>query len=267
MRQSWIFCRTATWLALIEHARNRLALILVVFFVPAWITLAESVITNEPVRVVLRADGQAVAANTNHLAQLSSALNAVTLIVGFMMFVAAFKSSAFDRRLALAGYPRAYLVLAKVSALVVISAVIAAYATLILRLYWQPEQPWLLTAGLFTAALTYGGIGVMLAALLRGELEGMFAIIMISIVDISLQSPVLNPAAESDLLSYLPSYGALQAINAAAFSDTTALRYLLLELIWFAAVAGIALLAFVGRTRDRRSRAQPRTRRVASPRA
>ncbi|MFI6098116.1 hypothetical protein ACIA8G_21360 [Lentzea sp. NPDC051213] len=43
---------------------------------------------------------------------------------------------------------------------------------------------------------------------------------MISIVDVTLQNPIPNPAADSDLLRVLPSYGAMQAATAAGFSDT-----------------------------------------------
>ncbi|MEU9123602.1 ABC transporter permease [Streptomyces sp. NPDC048506] len=244
----------ATRMALIEHLRNRLALWLVVLYVPMWLLLVDLVISDAPVRFVLRATGATLWARGNQLSQMSGALNTVTQIAGFMMFSVTFASGAFDRRLALAGYPRVHLVTAKSCALVVVSTVVSGYAALIMTLFWHPRQPWLLAVSLFTAALTYGALGVLLGALLRGELEGMFLIIMTSIVDAGLQNPISNNAAGSDVERVLPTHGATQAARAAGYSSATSLDYLALQLAWFAVLTGVGLVVFHRRTRDRSAR-------------
>ncbi|QIZ35966.1 ABC transporter permease [Saccharopolyspora sp. ASAGF58] len=246
----WTRFGTATRMALLEHLRNRLAMWLVALYVPIWLTLAYTIVGNMPVRFYLRATDQTVLAQGNELTQISGALNAVTQIVGFMMFTVTFKSSTFDRRLAMAGYPRGHLLAAKVVALVLVSAVLSCYATAITWCFWHPQQPLLLAVSVFTDALTYGALGVMLGALLRGELEGMFLIVMISIIDISLQNPIPNPAADSDFLRVLPSYGAMQAATTAGFSTVTPVAHLLLQLSWCALLTCMGLLAFLRRTRD-----------------
>jgi hypothetical protein len=240
---------TATRFALIEQARNRFAMLLAILFVPVWITMARLFIATDPVRFKLDATGQMLTVNGNKIFQITGALNTVTLIVGFMMFAATFKSGDFDRRLALAGYPRSHLLLAKVTTLVLASALVAAYATAIISVYWQPRTPWLLAAGLFGAAMTYGSLGVVLGTLLRREVEGMFAIVMISIIDVTLQNPVATPAADSNIIRFLPSYGAMQTSTAAGFSTTRPLSHLTVQLVWFACTALISLIAFHQRTR------------------
>jgi ABC-2 type transport system permease protein len=245
----WVRVRTATGLALLEHARNRLALWLVVAYIPIWTSLIHGVIADTPVRFLLRSSGETLTTNGNHLTQISGTLNAVTLIVGFMMFMVTFKSGPFDRRLAMAGYPRGHLIAAKVVALVLVAAVISVYASVVTQLYWTPKDPVLLTVAVFTAALTYGALGVALATVLRGELEGMFCIIMISIVDISLQNPIPNPSADSGFLRFLPAYGAMQAGTAAGFSTTTPVAHLQLECAWFAVLTAIGTVVFLYRTR------------------
>jgi hypothetical protein len=51
----WWFCfGTAVRFALVEQARNRLALVLVVFFVPLWTTLAFEVVAPAPLRFYVR---------------------------------------------------------------------------------------------------------------------------------------------------------------------------------------------------------------------
>ncbi|MFD3651762.1 ABC transporter permease [Streptomyces cyaneofuscatus] len=240
----------ATRFTLLEHGRNRFAMILVILFVPVWTTLAYLAMPDTPARMRLRATGEALAPHGNELTSISGALNAVTLITGFMMFAATFSGSGFDRRLAMAGYPRAQLVLAKVTALALVSAAVAAYATAITCLAWTPRQPLLLAAALFCAGLTYGALGVGFGSLLGREVEGMFAIVMTSIIDLALQNPITSSGADNPVVRYLPSYGAMQASTAAGFSTSPVPGHLAIQLSWFAGAALLALLGFRRSTRN-----------------
>ncbi|MGW1871599.1 hypothetical protein ACWCPS_39585 [Streptomyces mauvecolor] len=219
------------------------------FFVPLWIWLVRSVAYAVPIRFRLNAVGHDVVVDANHLNQVSGALNAVTVITGFMMFFATFKAGELDRRLVLAGFPRAQLLLAKVAALVLVAAVLALYATVLLWLSWSVRQFWPLATSMYAANLVYGGIGIMLGALLRGELEGMFIVIMTSIVDLGLQSPALNPLANQPGLWILPMYGPMQVAIAAAFTDEWPLRHLMFGLAWCLATSAVGLSVFCSRTR------------------
>lgn len=93
---------------LIEHARNRFVMLLVVLYVPTWVTLAYLVIPDKAVPVHLRATGQDLVVPGNELTQSTGAINAVTLITGFMVFAATFNGSRFDRRLGMASTTRAF---------------------------------------------------------------------------------------------------------------------------------------------------------------
>jgi len=95
-------------------------------------------------------------------------------------------------------------------------AVVAAYTTAWMRLSWRPEQPLVLAAVMFAGALVYGGIGIVLAAVLRSELAGMFLAIMINSIDLVLQNPLVNPDADSAVVRFLPAYGAVQTSVAAS---------------------------------------------------
>ncbi|MEU4342766.1 hypothetical protein AB0H00_16080 [Nocardia sp. NPDC023852] len=241
---------TATRYGLIEHARNRFAMLLVAVFIPLFVTLAGLIITDTQVPFRLRDTGVVVQAHGNELAQISGALTGVCLIIGFMMFAATFSSGAFDRRLCMAGYPRVALGLAKIACLVVAAMVVSVYATMAICLSWSPQQPALLAAALFWDAMTYGALGVALGALLRREVEGMFAIAMISCFDMVVQNPIASIGADSDFVRWLPSYGAMQASTAAGFSDTTPFAVLAVQLAWFTASALVGLVAFHLRTRS-----------------
>ncbi|MEV6609149.1 ABC transporter permease [Kutzneria sp. NPDC051319] len=243
------FYRTATGFELIEHARNRLAIILVAVFVPVWITLIDLMMSESPLPFRYRGTGEELSVNGQHLTFISGGLNAVTLIVGFLMFSVTYRSGQFDRRLVAAGYPRPHLLAAKVTALTASSVVVAAYSTAMVWVYWHPQQPWLFALGMFTAAVTYGGIGIVLGVLLKGELEGMFAIIMISLIDVGLESPVVNTGSDNDLVRFLPMYGSMQAGVGAGFTRSVPWQQMATLPVWWAACAVVGLIAFHVRTR------------------
>ncbi|MGI5340984.1 ABC transporter permease [Streptomyces sp. CA-181903] len=250
MRRHLALFTTASRYELVAHARNRFAMLLVGAFVPMWSAVAHLVVPGAPVRFRLRATGHIVAPPGNELTQITGTINAVVLITGFMMFAAGFASGRFDHRLALAGYPRSHLILAKTAALTVASVVVAGYATAITCLSWTPPQPLLLAAALFCAAMTYGALGVVFGSLLRKEVEGMFALVMISVLDTALQNPIVSSGANDSAIRYLPSYGAVQTAMAAGFTSTRVLFYLAIQLTWFTAAALVSLLAFRRRTRN-----------------
>ncbi|MFI0915323.1 ABC transporter permease [Streptomyces abikoensis] len=240
---------TALRFTLVGHARNRLAIILIVLFLPVWIYSFRAMAAQKDVRFRLRAVGQDVIANTSHMTQVCGALNVVTAIVGFMMFMATFHSGPLDRRLVLAGYGRAQLVLAKGTALLLLSALISAYTTALLSVTWGVRQPWLMSAALFSGAITYGGIGILLGALLSGELEGVLCVILTDIFDLGSQNPVTYPSGDGTVLPLLPLYGALQSALAARFTDTSPVSHLLLGPLWFGLTAAMGLTVFFLRTR------------------
>ncbi|MFD5554668.1 ABC transporter permease [Streptomyces sp. NPDC127068] len=259
VRRHWTCFTTATRYALIEHLRNRFATVLVALFVPVWTVMGFLSVPDALVRFRLRATGETLTPGGNQLTEITGVLNSVALIIGFMMFAATFTGSHFDRRLVLSGYPRVHLVLAKVTALTVASVVVAAYATGLTCVFRVPDQPLTFAAALFCAGLTYGALGVALGSLLHREVEGMFAIAMISIIDLVLQNPLYSSSSSSSAMRYLPSYGSMQAATGAGFSTTASLnRYLAIQLLWFTVAACVGFVAFQLRTRSSLTRSGPR---------
>jgi hypothetical protein len=234
-----------------QHARNRLALLLVVFFIPCWLTVVHGVLPDRPIEFHSAVLDRAVTVPADQLALISGAINAVTLIVGFMLFTAVRRSNDFDQRLVLAGYSRSCLLLAKLVALFLVAAAVSAYATVTMTFFCDPHSVGALDLSLFSSGLIYGGLGVVLGLALSTELAGMFVIIMTSLVDVMVQNPVINPAESTGVLRYLPTYGAMQGGVAATFTDRGSALHLLLGPLWFLVFALLALAAFRRRTRNR----------------
>jgi ABC-2 type transport system permease protein len=245
---------TATRYALLEQARNRLALGLLLVFVPLWYYLFLLVTQGTTLVIKDWSTGQLLSVDGGNLTLLTAGLNAITLIIGFMFFASTERGMPFDRRLVLSGYPQALLVLGKLLAMLVVTALVSLYATLILFAFWRnahPTQLPLIWLGFWCAALIYGGFGLLLGVLVTSELAGFFLVIMVSLIDTSLQNPLGNPLGNQPLLREFPSFGAMQLEVAGGFTRLFPGVDVGLSLGWFAGFAVLGLLIFWWRTRAR----------------
>lgn len=258
---------TALRFVLAAHARNRLALVLAVAFTPGWLFVTRVCTYHANLHFQVFPAGGYIDADNNRTSQVSSVMNSVTVITGFMAFIETLKSGPLERRLVLAGYRRRHLMAARVAALTVIAALLALYATALIDLSFAQRQVGGTALALFAANTAFGGLGIMLGFLLRGELEGFFVVIMTSIVDNGLQNPGLNPPADQRGLPFLPLYGPSQAAYAAAFTPSWPGIYAARGLVWFGLTVTVGMLAFWLRTRSyhRPRRPSRPTGRFASP--
>jgi len=251
---------TATRYALFEQGRNRLALGLLIVFVPFWYYLTLLIAQGTALDFKYWATGELLHVDGGNLTLLTAGLNAITLIVGFMFFASTGKGMQFDRRLVLSGYPQAVLILGKLIALVVVTAVVALYASLVLLAFWHGGHPTslpLIWLGFWSAAMIYGGLGLLLGVLVTNELAGFFLVIMISLIDTSLQNPLGNPVGNQPVLKELPSFGAMQLEVAGGFTHLVPWEYFGLSLAWFVGFALLGLAIFWRRTHARSVRAAP----------
>lgn len=227
---------------LLGHLRNRLALVLAVAFMPIWIAVARLCTSDERVRIWLDAISAPAFAPAGQVGQVASALGAITMVAGFITFTETFQSRQMDRRLLLAGYPRLPMLLAKLAAVTLTAALLALYTTSLLWISLPVRHAVPLALALAGAGLAYGGIGLLLGPLVRGELEGFFLIIMLSMVDTGLQNPVFNTLMDVAGVSALPLYGVTQLALSSALTAHIPWSHGLLSLTWSAATGALALL-------------------------
>lgn len=241
---------TSVRYALIEQARNRFALGLLLIFVPIWDWMFGAIISNDPVAFKLQSTGAYLQVNGHDLTVLTSGFNAITLIVGFMLFAATRRDAAFDRRLVLAGLPQSVAMAAKIAALIVVAVLLSLYATLILLVFWRLDGFGAVWLGYLLDALIYGALGLLLGVLVSSELAGFFLIIMISLMDTLLQAPIENPLANKDFLAAFPTYGPMQVAVSGGFGHSIPGGPILMALAWFVGFALMGLLIFWLRTRS-----------------
>jgi ABC-2 type transport system permease protein len=233
---------TAIRLSLAAQVRNRLAWILLVVFVPVWYLLIGSMISHTGAEFRLRATGTGIVVDGHNLTLITAGLSAITLITGFVVFAAVRRSLPFDRRLVLSGYRHAALIAAKTNAALVQAVGIGAYAALVLLAFWRPAGAWAVAAAFMLGAATYAAFGLLIGVLVRGDLEGFFLIIMISMLDTFLENPVDNPLANRPLLEFFPSYGPTQFAAAGAFHHQALVSMVGVSLAWTAAFALLGLV-------------------------
>ncbi len=235
---------TAIRLSLAGQVRNRFAWILLVAFVPVWYLLIGSMISHTGVAFRLRATGATVTVDGHNLTLITAGLSSITLITGFVVFATVRRARAFDRRLVLSGYRPSALIAAKTSGALVQAVAIGAYAAIVMLFFWRPAGLWAIAVTFMLAAATYAALGLLIGVLVRGDLEGFFLIIMISLLDTFFQNPVDNPLANKPMLEFFPSYGPTQFAAAGAFHHQVLAGMAAASLAWAAvfALLGLAVL-------------------------
>jgi hypothetical protein len=233
---------TAMRLSLAGQLRNRFAWILLVAFVPVWYLLIGSMIAHHGAGFSLRATGATLVVDGHNLTLITAGLSSITLITGFVVFAVVRRSRAFDRRLVLSGYRPAALIAAKTGGALVQAVAIGAYATIVMLFFWRPAGVWAVAVTFMLAAATYAALGLLIGVLVRGDLEGFFLIIMVSLLDTFLQNPVDNPLANKPILEFFPSYGSTQFAAAGAFHHQVLASMAAVSLGWTAAFALLGLI-------------------------
>ena len=243
--QAWIALR----LSLIEQAHNRFAMLLLAAYLPVWYGVIYGLTDDASIGFQLRAFHVFVATTQHRLGLLTGMLNATTLIMGFVALSAVRRSALVDQRLVLCGYSRAALILGRLAALGAACVLVALYAVLVLSMFTRPEHPGVVVAGVFGAVVTYAAIGVLVGVVARGDLEGFFFIIMLSLVDTFVQNPIGNPAANRAVVEYFPSYLPMQIVAGGAIANHVAWWQFWGTLGWAAGLGLLGLLGFWHRTR------------------
>jgi ABC-2 type transport system permease protein len=244
---------TAVQFAIRDEARNRLAGLLLIIFVPIWYLLLFAMAGHKPLQFKLFSTDQIISADGGHLTLITAGLNTLTIITGFAVFHSVHAALGFDRRLVFAGYRKAILIAAKTMAMAALAVCVAVYTALVLLIFWRPSLAGFgdIAAGYVVIALTYGAFGLLLGVLVKGDLEGFFLIIMAALVDTFLQNPLGNPLANKPILEWFPSFGPMQFAVGGSLGHTVLGGYLALGLIWTATFIVAGLVIFMLRARVR----------------
>lgn len=185
------------------------------------------------------------------LSMLFVALAAISGLSAFLCFLMVLRPAAADRRLVFEGYRPAELLGGKALVLGAVAALVAAYVTAILPVFFWPSRAGGVFLGFLLTALVYGAVGTLAGAVARHELEGILFILLLVNVDAGwLQNPVFYAHAQNQgLIRWLPGHHPGQVAMVSAFTDSAVAGEVARSLFYAAAVLGLAAVAYGARVR------------------
>jgi ABC-2 type transport system permease protein len=240
-----------------EVLRGRLVLLLValvpaLFFAVAWLTSS-----TDPVVFQLGSigDGEGVVrAPQLHEAAVFIGLAAVGVITSFIGLRLVQREVDASRRLVLCGYRASELVAARLAVLMGVVLAVATGVSLALPVvFFAPERPLPVWAAFVVMGWVYGCYGLLVGAVVRGELEGILFVALLSNLDSGwLQNPIWYADAQNrEIIRLLPAHLPSQAAMGAAFGAEPVGAALLGGLGYGAGLLVLAAAVFSWRMRRR----------------
>lgn len=227
-----------------ELLRSRIALILL-FVVPTLFFGIVALTTTDRLvgfRLAALDDEPLIQVGERRQALIFMGLAAVGLLTSFLALNLMQRGAAANRRLVLAGYRPAELILAKLLTLGVVVLLVAAYVAVLLRLFFAPTHFVLMLVGLALGGYVYGCYGLLVGTLVRRELEGILLIVLLANIDVGwLQNPLFYAEAQNKgIIRALPAFFPSQASMIAAFTDYSVLVPLAGSLLYGSALLLLA---------------------------
>jgi hypothetical protein len=206
-----------------EILRNRIILLLLLvlpalFYTIAWITLS-----GERIIFVLGSipEKPVVPVVQEQLGLIFIGLAATGLIASFLAMTMMQRNPLAKRRLVLCGYRPVELSAATILVVLFAMVVISIYISLMSLLFMHPKHLLGLMAGYILCGYVYGCYGLLIGALLKGELEGILLIVLLTNLDVAwLQNPIYYSGAQTKaVIEWLPAFFPSQTTIIAAFTD------------------------------------------------
>lgn len=190
--------------------------------------------------------------------RMTGTLFAVAFLAGLVGLFQIISAHGGDERLAVAGFPRRWMLAARLVAVVAVAVVAAAVAYAVFTYRVDVAAPVLAFAVLVLAGLSYGLFGVVVGSLLPRELEGSLVLVFLADVDNALSSGLyavdwsvsLPVVGDVSVVELAPLFHAHELFAAAVLDGELAAAHLLPALTWVAVLLVVALAAYVRSTGD-----------------
>jgi hypothetical protein len=233
----------ATSLGLRELGRRPLLLVLLVALPIFFITRSIAATVPQPTIVPLPGGGELLS-NMQDVHGATMAAITVAFLAGLCGLFVLQSAQTADRRLVVAGYRPAEVVLPRLVVIGAATAIVVAVSLAVTAISFTPQQ-WLpFVAASVLIGLTFAGIGA-LAGVGLGRLGGTYFMLFLPMIDLGIaQTPMFGDGAPDGWAYLLPGYGAGRVAVDGAFShEFHAWGELALAVAW--AVATLAVVAVV----------------------
>lgn len=197
-------------------------------------------------------------AHPTTVGRMTGALFAVAFLAGLVGLFQIISAHSGDERLAVAGFPRAPMLAARLATMVAVACVVAAVAFAVFGYRVDVAAPALAFAVLLLAGLTYGLLGVVVGSLLPRELEGSLVLVFLADVDNALSSGVvpvawtvsLPVAGDVSVVELSPLYHPHELFAAAVLDGDLAGEHVVPAVVWVGLLLVVAFAAYALSTGD-----------------
>lgn len=155
---------------------------------------------------------------TLNMGKALGALWSAAFLSGLMGFFMMNGAREADRRLVRAGYHPVQIAGLRLLTVVLLGliATLVSYGVLIAQ--FTPENLILTFIALYTGAIIYSAVGILIGALIPGELEGSFAMLFFFVMDAFIGSPLFGTT--SDVFILLPTHYPMIILKAMTAQQT-----------------------------------------------
>lgn len=156
-----------------------------------------------------------------------------------------------NRRLVICGYHPIELMLSKFLTLLLMIISIAIYIGLLASSFFSVEHLPMYIFSLTLIGFVYGCYGMAIGSIIKGELEGVFLVVLLANIDVGwLQNPSFYAEAQNKvIIRYLPGYFPSQSGLIAAFSDYSGFKPRLYSVLYGVGFLVLAMLVFYNKMR------------------
>lgn len=192
-------------------------------------------------------------ANERDESMIFMAVATVGFLISFLSLNLIQRNADVHRRLILSGYKPSELLVAHLLFLVAVMVAISMYITLAMLVFFQPERIILLLMGFVLSGFVYGAYGLMIGSIVKGELEGIFFVVLLANIDAGwLQNPVFYSEAQNqEIIRYLPAYYPSQACLISSFTGYSIGTAVQWSLLYGAGIFAVAMTMYYHKMKTR----------------
>ena len=236
--------------------RRRIVLILLIV-IPAVFLSVVSFTTSDRLllfRLASLKEEKLIEVSEKEISLLFFSVASVGFLVSFLALNLIQKNSEVDRRLIICGYHPLELLLSNLLSLFMMIVLISTYVGLLSLAFFHTGHLEIMIFGLALTGFVYGGYGMAVGSVIKGELEGILLIVLLANIDAGwLQNPLFYAEAQNQaIIRYLPAYFPSQTAIIASFTDYSAILASLKSLLYGSGFLTLSMLFFFKKMRVRR---------------
>lgn len=182
------------------------------------------------------------------------AVTSTGFLVSFLALNLIQIDSDVNRRLVICGYHPIELLISKLLTLLLMIWSIAIYLGLLTNAFFSIKHLLMFIFGLTLIGFVYGCYGLAVGSLIKGELEGVFLIVLLANIDVGwLQNPTFYAEAQNKaIIRYLPGYFPSQSAIIAAFTDYSGTHARMYSILFGSGFLLLSMLIFYNKMRMRK---------------